>query len=198
MIHHRASSRLPRDRFYAPPGRFSSTLCLLTVVLIAGCDILPRPGDTQGDQEAAVWAQRGRLVVAPDTGLTLVRMRVDTLGVTERHDVLLTRFDFDPSEGLGDEYAISVALDLGRVDTLAANRAYPLGPAPAGLPAYATVACLCRPLRPDSVRGTFEIHTRGLRQISGRIDATLYFTAWDDSTQHATFRLRQLIQGVRP
>jgi len=172
--------------------------CLTLLAVCLGCDILPRPGDTQGDQESAIWAQRGRLVVATDTGLTLVRMRVDTLGVTERHDVLLTRFDFDPSEGLGDEYAISLALDLGRADTLAANRAYPLGIAPAGLPAYATVACLCRPLRPDSVRGTFEIHTRGLRQISGRIDATLYFTAWDASTQHATFRLRQLIQGVRP
>ncbi|MGH7567770.1 MAG: hypothetical protein ACREL9_02190 [Gemmatimonadales bacterium] len=143
-----------------------------------------------------MWAHRGRLVVATDTGLTLVRMRVDTLGVVERHDVLLTRFDFDPSDGLGDEYALALALDLGRADTLAANRAYRLGPA--GIPAYATVACLCRPLRPDSVRGTYVIHTRGLRQISGRIDATLYFTAWDDSTQHATYRLHQRIHGVRP
>jgi hypothetical protein len=40
--------------------------------------------------------------------------------------------------------------------------------------------------------------TRGLRQLSGRIDATLYFTAWDDAKVHATYRLQQRIYGVRP
>ena len=66
------------------------------------------------------------------------------------------------------------------------------------VPAYATVTCLCRPLRPDSVRGSYEMQTRGIRQLAGRIDATFYFTAWDDSSVHATYRLRQRIHGIRP
>src|SRR5712691_8599439 len=86
------------------------------LALIAGvtsaCDVLPRPGDTQGVQQAARWEQHGRIVVEPDPRYTLVHLRVDT-NVAARHDVLLARFDFDPSEGLGDEYALTVALDLG-------------------------------------------------------------------------------------
>jgi hypothetical protein len=42
------------------------------------------------------------------------------------------------------------------------------------------------------------METRGQRQIAGRIDATLYFTAWGDSSRHAAYRLRQRIHGVRP
>ena len=73
---------------------------------------------------------------------------------------------------------------------------YALGPAP-GIPAYGTVTCLCRPLKPDSVRGTFTISQRGMGQIVGRIDATLFFTAWDDSSHHSSYRLRQRIDGMR-
>jgi hypothetical protein len=47
------------------------------------------------------------------------------------------------------------------------------------------------------VRGTFTISQRGIGQIVGRIDATLFFTAWDDTTRHATYRLRQRIDGMR-
>ena len=129
-----------------------------------------------------------------DPRYTLVRLRVDT-NVAERHDVLLARFDFNPSEAAGDEYSLSLALDLGDARRLSANHSYPLGDS---LPAYGTVTCLCRPLRPDSVRGTYVMQTRGSRQLAGRIDAMLYFTAWDDSTKHATYRLRQRIHGVRP
>ena len=129
-----------------------------------------------------------------DPRYTLVHLRVDT-NVVDRHDVLLARFDFDPSEGSGDEYALTIALDLVDARQLSANRPYPLGDS---IKAYATVSCLCRPLRPDSVRGTYTMQTRGSRQIAGRIDATLYFTAWDDSTHHAVYRLRQRIHGVRP
>jgi hypothetical protein len=161
---------------------------------IGGCEILPRPSDTQGVQTAGRWDQHARVIVETDPRYTLVRLRVDT-SVTERHDVMLARFDFDPSEGAGDEYALTIALDIGDVRRLAANRPYALGDS---IPAYATVACLCRPLRPDSVRGTYVMHTRGVRQLAGRIDATLYFTAWDDATSHATYRLRQRIHGVRP
>lgn len=169
--------------------------CVLALGLLTACEILPRPGDTQGVQEAGRWDQRGRLVVERDPRYTLVRLRVDTIGVGERHDVVLARFDFDPSEATGDEYALTIGLDIGDARRLAANRAYPLGDS---IPAAATVTCLCRPLRPDSVRGSYTVETRGLRQIAGRIDATLYFTAWDDVSRHATYRLRQRIHGVRP
>ena len=171
---------------------------LLVASLQAGCDVLPRAGDTAGVQRAGRWDQRARLVVETDSIVTLVRMRVETLGVAARHDVVLARFEFDPTDALGDESALTLALDIGRADTLRANRPYPLGPASGAIPAYGTVTCLCRPLRPDSVRGTYEITARGLRQLSGRIDATLHFTAWDDTAQHVAYRLRQPIYGVRP
>lgn len=162
---------------------------------LTACEILPRPGDTQGVQQAGRWDWHGRLTVETDDRYTIVRLRVDTAGVAERHDVVLARFDFDPSEASGDEYALTVALEIGDARRLEANHPYRLG---AELPAYGTVTCLCRPLRPDSVRGTYTMETRGMRQLAGRIDATLYFTAWDDPGIHATYRLRQRIHGVRP
>jgi hypothetical protein len=161
---------------------------------LGACDILPRPGDTEGVQGAGRWEQHGRIIVEPDPRYTVVHLRVDT-NLTERHDVILARFDFDPSDALGDEYALTVALDLGDARQLSAGRPYRLGDS---IPAWATVTCLCRPMRPDSVRGTYMMQTRGTRQLAGRIDATLYFTAWNDPTRHATYRLRQRIHGVRP
>ena len=169
--------------------------CVLILSGLTACDILPRPGDTQGLQRAGEWDQHGRVLVDTDPRYTLVRVRVDTTDVVERHDVLLARFDFDPSDAVGDEYSLLIALDLGDVRRRSANHPYPLGDS---IPAFATVTCLCRPLRPDSVRGTYTIQTRGQRQLAGRIDATLYFTTWDSSRTHSTYRLRQRIHGVRP
>ena len=157
--------------------------------------MLPRPGDTNGVQKAGRWDWHGRLTVETDARYTLVRLKIDTTGVTERHDIVSARFEFDPSEGAGDEYALNVALEIGDARRLSANHASRLG---SDIPAYATATCLCRPLRPDSVRGTYTMATLGIRQIAGRIDATLYFTAWDDPGVHATYRLRQRIHGVRP
>lgn len=172
------------------PGR------LLTVALaLTGCELLPRPGDTGGDQRASRWDRYGRLVVETDSQVTLVRLRVDTLGVTERHDIVFAYFEFDPSHAVGDEYAVTLGLELGDATKLSSGRAYALG---REIPAHATVACLCRPLRPDSVRGTYTMQTRGSRHLAGRIAATLYFTAWDDSTVRATYRLQQRVHGVRP
>ena len=172
---------------------------LYTLALIAGvasaCDILPRSGDTRGEQMAGRWDWHGRLSVETDDRYTLVRLKVDTTGVTERHDILGARFEFDPSEGAGDEYALSIALEIGDARRLEASHPYRLG---TDIPAYATVTCFCRPLRPDSVRGSYTMSTRGLRQLAGRIDATLYFTTWGDPRVHATYRLRQRIHGVRP
>jgi len=168
--------------------------CLLIVASLGACELLPRAGDTQGVQGAGRWDQHGRIVVDTDPRYTVVYLRVDT-SLTKRHDVLLARYDFDPSDGAGDEYALTIALELGDARTLSANRPYTLGDA---IKAHATVSCLCTPLRPDSVRGTYAMQTRGARQIAGRIDATLYFTAWKDSSHHATYRLRQRLHGVRP
>lgn len=168
---------------------------LALLVVLSGCDVLPRPGDTTGLQSDARWVRRARLVTVRDSDVTLVRLRIDT-GVAGGQDVLLTRFDFNPAPGNGDEYAITlgIPLDPGAVRS---STTIKLGPRPPGVPAVGTVACLCRPLRPDSVVGALSIAHRGLAQITGRIDATLYFTAWDDSTKHRTYRLRQVIYGVK-
>jgi hypothetical protein len=167
----------------------------LIVAGVTACELLPRAGDTQGVQQSGRWDQHARLVVEPDPRYTLVRLRVDTTGIAARHDVVLARFDFNPTDATGDEYSLTIGLDVGDARRLAANRPYPLGDS---IPAVATVDCLCRPLRPDSVRGTYTMQTRGLRQLAGRIDATLYFTTWNDPPAHATYRLRQRIHGVRP
>ncbi|HEV8381603.1 MAG TPA: hypothetical protein VGQ29_08460, partial [Gemmatimonadales bacterium] len=84
-----------------------------------------------------------------------MHLRVDTT-VAERHDVVLSRFDFDPTDALGDEYSLTVALDLGDARRLSAYHSYPLDDS---IAAWGTVTCLCRPLRPDSVRGTYEMQT---------------------------------------
>jgi len=165
------------------------------LVVLSGCDVLPRPGDTDGLQSDARWVHHARLTAVRDTDVTLVRLRLDT-GVAGGQDVLLTRFDFNPAPDYGDEYAImlGIAIDSAAVRSKATLR---LGPRPPAFPAVGTVACLCRPLKPDSVVGTYTIAQRGMVQLTGRIDATLYFTAWDDSTKHATYRLRQVMYGVK-
>ena len=175
----------------ALPRRFF----LATLALLAACDAVSRPGDTLGLQSAARWEWHGRLVVERDSTLTLVRMAIDT--THGGGDVALARFDFNPAVGEGDEYSLTLALDLGRARDLRQNVPYPLGPPPARLPAYATVTCLCRPLQPDSVRGTFTLATRGLRQITGRVDATLYFTEWNDAARHVTYSLHQRIDLLK-
>jgi hypothetical protein len=186
--------RIGWHRIYACPGRFSSTLLSLTP-FVAACLAAGGAPDTRGVQRAAHWAWTGRLVVDTDPQVTVVRLRVDSLGDSERHDVVLARFDFDPAAGDGDEYALSLGLDLGRARELAVNTPLPLG-VPGGIPAHATVTCLCTPLRPDSVRGVLVLRQRGLRQLTMRVDARLHFTAWGDSTRRAVYELRQALYGV--
>ena len=178
--------------FLASPRRFLSTVLVLTVL---GCDILPHKGDTEGEQQQAQWHTSARLVVDTDPRLTIIRLRAEPLDSAHGgHHLMLTRFEFNPTPTLGDEYALSVALDLGDVRALRRATPYSLG---SQIPTHATVSCLCRPLRADSVRGTFTISQRGIAQIYGRIDATLFFTAWDDTSRHATYRLRQRIDALR-
>jgi len=170
-------------------------LCV-TLLLLAGCDPASRPGDTLGQQSLGRWEWHGRVVAEPDSLLTIARLRIDTTR-GGGGDVVLARYDFNPEVGEGDEYSLTLGLDLGRAHDLKQNTPYTLGSPPARIAASATVACLCRPLRPDSVRGTFLLATRGLRQITGRIDATLYFTEWNDTSRHVTYALHQRIDAIK-
>ncbi len=163
--------------------------------VVAACDGVSRPGDTQGVQSYGRWEWHGRVAVEQDPRLTLVRLALDT--TRGGGDVGIARYDFNPAVGVGDEYSLTLALDLGRARDLRQNVPYPLGPPPARIPAYATVTCLCRPLKPDSARGAFRLATRGLRQITGRVDATLYFTEWNDPARHVTYSLHQRVDLVK-
>src|SRR2546429_6266107 len=54
-------------------------LCLMLLPLFClACDGVSRPDDTLGLQSSARWEWHGRLVVEPDSALTLVRMAIDT------------------------------------------------------------------------------------------------------------------------
>lgn len=181
---------------HAAAVRFHAARLFLTGWCVA-CELLPQKGDTAGQQEEAKWLTSARLVVDTDPAVTIVRLRGEPVDSAHGHHILLVRYDFNPTPAVGDEYALSLALDLGDVHRLHPRIAYSLGPPPAVIPAYGTVTCLCRPLRPDSVRGTFTMSSRGIAQIIGRIDATLFFTAWSDSTVHATYRLRQRLDALR-
>ena len=167
----------------------------VAVLLLGGCDPTSHPGDTRGYQSAARWEWHGRVSVRQDTALAITRLSLDT--TAGGGDVALARYDFNPAEGEGDEYSLTIALDLGHARDLRQNVPYPLGPPPARIPAYGTVTCFCGPLKPDSVRGAFLLATRGLRQITGRVDATLYFTEWNDAVRHVTYSLHQRIDLVK-
>lgn len=162
-----------------------------------GCKGASRVHETHGIQTLGRWEWHGRLVVEPDSRFTLVRMRLDTGGPGPNGDVALLRYDFNPAFGVGDEYTIALGLDLGRVRDLRTGVEYALGPSPARIPAYATITCLCQPLRLDSARGTVTFATRGLRQLTGRVDATLYFGEWNDSSRHSTYFLHQRFDAIK-
>src|SRR5438034_915709 len=102
-------------------------LCLMLLPLFClACDGVSRPDDTLGLQSSARWEWHGRLVVEPDSALTLVRMAIDT--AHGGHDVGLARYDFNPAVGEGDEYSLTLALDLEKVRDLRQNVPYVLGP----------------------------------------------------------------------
>ena len=194
-IHHTPSTILLRRPVTIFRDVFLQRLSVTLLLVVAACDSTSRLDDTLGVQSSARWEWHGRITAAQDSQLTLTRLAIDT-----GHgggDVGLARYDFNPAEGEGDEYSLTLALDLGRARDLRQNVPYALGPADARIPAYATVTCFCHPLKPDSVRGTFRLATRGLRQITGRVDATLYFTEWNDPARHATYPLHQRIDLVK-
>ncbi|PYP26438.1 MAG: hypothetical protein DMD55_10515 [Gemmatimonadetes bacterium] len=180
----------------APFSRLRATfLCnVVCVTVLFSCDV-SRPGDTLGLQSLGRWEWHGRIVADADPQLTIARLRIDT--THGGGDVALVRYDFNPAVGEGDEYSITLGLELGRVRDLTPGTPYTLGPPPARVPAHATVACLCPPLKPDSVRGTLLLATRGLRHLAGRVDATLYFTEWNDTSRHVTYSLHQRIDAIK-
>ena len=102
-----------------------------------------------------------------------------------------------PDEAVGDEYALTLGLELGRVRDLRPGVRYSVGSTRAVIPAHATVACMCRPLREDSIRGSFQLATRGLRQLTGRIDATVYLTEWNDAARHVAYSLNQRLDAIK-
>jgi hypothetical protein len=190
----RAAASVSRRRSTFFRNVLARRLCL-TFLLFTACDSTSRLDDTLGVQSAARWEWHGHIVIAQDSTLTLTRLSIDT--TRGGGDVGLARYDFNPAVGEGDEYSITLALDLGRAHDLRQNVPYALGSPGARIPAWATVTCFCPPLKPDSVRGTFRMATRGLRQIAGRVDATLYFTEWNDPARHATYPLHQRIDLVK-
>lgn len=183
-----------RTRFTPLLDVFARRLCLTPLLLLAACELLPRPGDTQGEQHQALWTSAGKLVVDTDPRFTIVRIRVDS--VPGRNDVLLAKFGFGNADD-GSAYDLSLGLDFGDTRKLSLGKPYSVGGARAEIPAFGTIACLCHPLRPDSVRGTYELERLGIAQITGHIDVTLFFTAWDNPKIHATYRLKQRIEGVK-
>jgi hypothetical protein len=124
-------------------------------------------------------------------------MRIDTGGPGPAGDVVLVRYDFNPMPGVGDEYSIALGLELGRVRDLRTGVGYVIGPPPGRIPAYATITCLCEPLKLDSARGTVTLATRGLRQLAGHVDATLYFGEWNDPSRHSTYFLHQRFDAIK-
>ncbi len=181
----------------APFSRLCATfLCNVVCVTVSlSCDGASRVGDTLGLQSLGRWEWHGRIVAEPDPTLTIARVRMDTS--QGGGDVVLARYDFNPAVGEGDEYALTLGLELGRAHDLVPGKPYAFGTGPGQIAAHATVACLCRPLRPDSVRGTYLLATRGLRQLTGRVDATLYFTEWNDTARHVTYSLHQRIDAIK-
>jgi hypothetical protein len=173
-------------------------LAFVAVLGIQGCDGVSRRGDTTGIQTLGRWEWHGRLVFEADPRVTLMRLRIDTTGAGPRgNDVVLTRFDVDPTPGIGDEYALTIGLDLGRVRELRQGIDYPIGPPPARIRAHATIICLCEPLREDSTRGTLLLATRGMRQLTGRLDATVYFTEWNNPARRTTFVVHQRFDAIK-
>jgi hypothetical protein len=170
---------------------------LPATLVLPGCEGAPRAHDTQAVQTLGRWEWHGRLVVHPDSHLTIVRMRIDTGGPGFNGDVVLLRYDFNPAPGVGDEYTIALGFELGRARDLRTGTAYMIGPPPGLIPAYATITCLCEPLKLDSARGTVALATRGLRQLTGRVEATLYFEEWNDPSRHSTSLLRQRFDAIK-
>lgn len=174
-----------------PKHRF---LSLPVAAAVAACFGSYR-GDTEGFQRRAEWWTGARIAVEDDSLLTIRRLGA----APGEHDVMIAAFDFNPSpDVLGDEYSLSIAIDIGPPGAVPIEDPRPLGP-PEGLEvALGSRIGLGPILRPDSVRGEFMLISQGMMHTIGRIDAWLYFSHWDDSTRTVVERLRQRVDFLRP
>ena len=182
------------------PARLTLPSLRLGVVLLAAavvaCGGPSRRGDSTGVQTLGRWEWHGRISFEPDSHVTLMRLGIDS-APPDNGDAVLVRYDFDPSPALGDEYALTLGLTLGRAHDLKPGVAYVVGGTGAAIPAHATVTCLCAPVREDSVRGTLTLATRGMRQLTGRLDVGVYFTEWNDRSRHRTYFLHQRFDAIK-
>jgi len=169
--------------------------CAAVAAALLACDGSSRRGDTTGVQTFARWEWHARLVMTEDSAFTLERLQIDTTATGS--DVALLRYEFHPTGGLSGAYALTLGLEFGPVRALRPGVAYPLGSRGARIPAAATVACLCPPLRSDSVRGTLRLVTRGMRQLTGRIDAAVYLSEWNAPTRHVTYAVHQRFDAIK-
>ena len=152
-------------------------------------------GDTEGFQRLGEWWTDARIVVEEDSILTLRRV----VAVPGEHDVLIAALDFNPSQdALGDEYSLSIAIDIGPPKALPVETQRAIG-GPDGLEAALGSRIGLGPiLRPDSVRGEFRLLGQGMMHTIARIDASLYFSDWDDSTKVVVERMRRRLDFIRP
>jgi len=152
-------------------------------------------GDTEGFQRVGEWWTAARVVEEEDSVLTLQRVTV----APGQHDVLVAAIDFNPTrDALGDEYSLSIAIDIGPPGHVPVGQVQTLG-GPDGLPAALGSRIGLGPiLRPDSVRGQFRLLSQGMMHTIARIDASLYFSHWDDSTKVVIERMRRRLDFIRP
>ena len=152
-------------------------------------------GDTEGFQRLGEWWTDARIVVEEDSIITLRRL----VAAPGEHDVLIATLDFNPSQDLlGDEYSLSLAIDIGPAKALAVETQRALG-GPDGLAAALGSRIGLGPiLRPDSVRGEFRLLGQGMMHTIARIDASLYFSHWNDSTKVVVERMRRRLDFIRP
>ena len=152
-------------------------------------------GDTEGFQRQGEWWTGARIATEVDSVLTLRRVAA----APGEHDVLVAALDFNPSQDvLGDEYSLSIAIDIGPPKSLPVETPRALG-GPDGLAvALGSRIGLGPILRPDSVRGQFRLLGQGMMHTIARIDANLYFSDWDDSTKIVVERMRRRLDFVRP
>ena len=110
----------------------------VTLLALAACDGVSRLDDTLGLQSYGRWEWHGRIVAEADPTLTIARLRIDTS--QGGGDVVLARYDFNPAVGEGDEYSLTLGLELGRAHDLRPGRPYAFGAGPGQIAAHATVA----------------------------------------------------------
>jgi len=114
----------------------------------SACDVLPRRATQKGCSRQDRWSSTVDSV-EPDPRYTVVYLRVDPTSSSATTSCSRGSISIQATP-LVMSTPLTPALDLATARRLSAGHHYPLGDS---IPAWATVTCLCRPLRPDSVVG---------------------------------------------